>query len=71
MNTSSASIVLNIAIFRNRMFGSLLSLGSATGSSFAEILSRYQAASDDSLAALNLIAPGDFGSGSAQISRRL
>jgi len=71
MNPSSASIALNIATFRARMFESLLGTGSNTGSSFADILSQYQAGSGDPLAALNPIASDHLAGGDGAILSRL
>jgi len=78
MNTSSSSIALSIATFRAQMLGSLTNLGSDNGSSFGDIMSRFQAGGDNSPSALNVnssvglntaMAPGNSPSAYAMMTR--
>lgn len=78
MNTSSTSIALSIATFRTQMLGSLTNLGSDSGSSFGDIMSRFQAGRDNSPSALTAnssagvnaaVALGDTQSAYAMMTR--
>ena len=71
MNTSSVSIVLNIANFRTQMLQSLMDLGDDASSSFADIMSRLQGGSDNALTAPNLNAAVGGNAGLSSAGRNM